>query len=129
MDIFVKRSKTVEVEVYAWEQDGNVEASHNKEDVPSGSQGDTKIIKFNFRRPGHKDATEIAKEARMQSGNPDDMDVISFQDKILRLLLSDWDCKVSDEDGSIAMNQKNISDLQPNIARAAVAAILDKISI
>lgn len=125
MNIFVKRSEKVEVEVYAWEENGNVEASSEKEGIPV----DARIIKFQFRRPGHKDSVEISREAQMQSGDPDKMDAISFQDTILRLLLVDWDLSGEEGGKSMPVNAKNIGDLQPNIARAAVAGVLEKITI
>lgn len=122
MDIFVKRSDKVTVDVYAWELDDNVGASDEATDAPKNVDK-VEIIKFTFRKPTNADSLKIIGA----SGVSDDgfADPMAFQQEALRTLLVGI---VKDQE-QINVKMRDINNLHPNIARAAFAGLLEKISI
>lgn len=121
MDIFVKKTDKVEVEVFVWTDNDKVTSTSNKEDVPKDK--DAQILKFYFRKPNYKDSQTIAK----LSMNNGVIDAIVFQESVFRTLLVDWDIKMNDE--VIPFNANTIDNLTPDIARSATAGVLEKIAI
>jgi len=130
MDMFVKRSDKFNVEVYVWEDaDGEIQATQDKSQVPDRVE-EVETVKFVFRRPNYQDSNSIAHSAKIKRAidGETDADIIEFQDTVLRTLLIDWDLK--DKEGqSVPTRIVHINNLQPAIARAAVAGCLQKISI
>ena len=125
MDIFVRESDTVNVDVYAWEKDDtkDLTASNDEADIPEGV--DAQIIKFSFRRPTYQDSNTILRTASMTGDVSNSPDLMAFQDAIIRALL----LEVTVDDATTDMRQAKINSLHPNIARAAIAGILDKVTI
>jgi len=125
MDIFIKETDKVEVIVYAWNDDESKDiiASHEENDVPSNSEA--QIVKFNFRRPTYQDSNAILGNASRTGDLAGQPDLMAFQDTIIRTLLLEvvTDGKTTD------MRQTKINSLHPNIARAAIAGILEKVTI
>lgn len=120
MDIFVKKDDKVEVEIYVWEtDDGQPDATNDKSEIPEGK--DAKIAKCVFRRPNYQDSNIIMKGYNMNSENAD---VMGFQDAVLKNLL----LEISLDNKDFQMSGK-VSSLHPSIARAAVVAVLEKISL
>jgi len=128
MQLLVNRSDNVKVTVYCWEQDGEVEASHQKTDAPQDVSA-VEQVEFSFRKPSYADSNVIIRNSNFKTeGEETSLNVTSFQEQVLRSLLVDWTLK--DDDGSkIPMNNVNLSNLLPSVARAAVAGVLDKIRI
>jgi hypothetical protein len=128
MQLLVSKSDNVKVTVYCWEQDGEVEASHLKSDVPQDINA-CEQVEFSFRKPGYADSNIIIRNSNFKmEGEDTTLNVTSFQDQVLRSLLVDWTLK--DEDGKkVNVNNVSINNLVPNVARAAVAGVLEKIRI
>lgn len=123
MNIFVKSDDHVDVDVFAWESPvkKDIMATETESEVPEDVQA--QIIKCVFRRPNYQDSNAILRTASMASDKSPDL--MAFQDAIIRSLLLEvhYGDEVSD------MRQQKISSLHPNIARAAVAGVLNKITI
>jgi hypothetical protein len=128
MKLLVDRGQNVKVMVYCWEQDGEVEASHQKGDVPQDITV-AEQVEFTFRKPSYADSNIIIRNSNFKTeGEETSLNVTSFQEQVLRSLLTDWTLKDEDE-GKIPVNNVNINNLIPSVARAAVAGVLDKIRI
>lgn len=127
MKFLVSRSDNVKIKVFCWEIEGEVEATHVKTEVPKDVE--TEEIEFTFRKPGYADSNIIIRNSNFKmDGEDTTLNVTSFQDQVLRSLLMDTDMK--DEEGQkIVINTLTINNLVPNIARAAVAGVLEKIKI
>lgn len=128
MKLLVDRSDKIEVVVYCWEVDEEVEASHLKEEIPENVSM-VEQLRCTFRKPGHQDSNNIIRNSDFKTeGEDTTLNVTRFQDQILRTLLIDWDMK--DEDGKrVSVNNVSINNVLPSVARAAVSGILDKIRI
>ena len=127
MDIFVKRDDNVVVSVFAYEDANNVDATHDRTQVPK-SVGEVKEIKFTFRKPTHEDSMTITRSAQIRNDEAGSMDVVQFQNQILLNLCVDWD--VTDADGrKVPVTRQGKLNLQPAIARAAVAGALEVIRL
>jgi hypothetical protein len=125
MNIFVKKTDTVEVLVYVWvDKEGNVDATHIKDEVPKDTE--IKEIKFNLRRPSYLDSTGILRQASTSSDRS--LDVAAFQDVVLRNQIDSWDIK-DDAGKSVPLNVMTVNELQPTVARAAVNGYLAKVKI
>lgn len=133
MDLFVKNDSTVEVEVFVFEQDGQVLAVADQSELPKEEKLEVKTIKFVFRKPCYQDSVNILTRSQVKNSlpteeNPVRIDANNFNSAILFVLLKDWD--ITNEKGEkIAVSVKSINTLQPTIARAAVAGCLQKVSI
>ena len=125
MDIFVRESDTVDVEVYAWDnpETKDIAASIDEADVPDGLEA--QIIKCVFRRPTYQDTNGILRSASITGDMTGRPDMMSFQDAIIRTLLM----TVTVGETTTDMRQAKINSLHPNIARAAIAGVLDKVTI
>jgi len=128
MKLLVNRTDNIKIQVYCYEQDGEVEATHLKNEVPEGVDAVEKV-EFIFRKPGFADSNVIIRNSNFKTeGEDTTLNVTSFQDNILRNLLIDFDLK--DEDGQkVAVNSITISSLVPSVARAAVSGALEKLRI
>lgn len=128
MKLFVDKTDVIVVKVYCWEEGGEVSASFQKTDVPS-EVNVVEQIDFTFRKPNYADSSSIMKNADLKTeGTETRINVQSFQDLILRSLLIDWSMK--DEDGKkVIVNNTNINNLIPSIARAAVSGVLEKVKL
>jgi hypothetical protein len=128
MQLFVKKNTRVEVNVYAWEDEqGNVDATHDRATIPEKVAEDSvETVTFFFRRPSYLDSTAILRQANLRGEG--EIDFAEFQDLVLRTLLVDWNLK--DEQGqTVSARGQAVSNLQPAVARAAVAGCLEKINL
>ena len=127
MKFLVNKTDNVKVKVYCWEADGDIEATHIKSEIPKNME--TEDLEFVFRKPGYADSNIIIRNSNFKmEGEDTTLNVTSFQENVLRVLLIDWDMK--DEEGEkVAVNTVSLNNLVPNIARAAVSGALDKIKI
>ncbi len=128
MKLLVGKQDVVDVTVYCYEVDGQVEATHVKTETPQDVEVVEKV-NFQFRKPGYADSNVIIRNAGVKiEGEETSLNAQAFQDQILRSLLTDWDLK--DEDGKkIPMNNLSINNLVPSVARAAVGGVLEVIRI
>lgn len=130
MRLIVSRADEIKVIVYCWEEDGEVQASHLKAEIPEKNIKVVEKVEFSFRKPSYADSNVIIRNSnfRAAENNETSLDVSAFQENILRNLLQEWDMK--DEDGNkVSLNTASINSLVPNVARAAVAGVLDRISL
>lgn len=127
MQLLVSKTDNVKVKIYCWESDGDVEATHIKSEVPKDVE--TEEVEFVFRKPGYADSNIIIRNSNFKlEGEDTTLNVTSFQENVLRSLLIDWDLK--DEEGQkIVVNTVSVNNLVPNVARAAVSGVLDRIKI
>ena len=123
MDIFVKRSDKVTVEVYAWEKDDEIDASFDRKDTPK-DVGEIQILKFIFRRPNYADSNTVLSTAKITGGEGVG-DIMGFQESVIRGLL----LEIHQGDEVIKAKPRDVTTLHPNIARAAVAGYLDVVTI
>lgn len=123
MELFVKRNEQVNVTVWAWESKGDNKllASPDIKDVPSGVQ--SKELQFVFRKPTYRDSNYILGAAEVKSET--DVNPIAFNDAVIRTLL----LEMKDGEEVYQMTAQRLSDLHPALARAAVAGVMDQISI
>ncbi len=124
MNIFVKRSDKIVVDVYAWEIDGEISASDEVTDAPkSVDPDDVNIVKFTFRKPTNADSLKIIRAAGLtEEGFSDPM---AFQNEALRTLL----VGITQDDTQIDVKMRDINNLHPNVARAAFAGLMERVSI
>lgn len=128
MNLIVNRTDTVSVTVYCFEQDGGIEASHEKSEVPENIEVCQTVV-FKFRKPGHADSNAIIRNSSFKvDGDDTNFSPSEFQDQVLRTLLVGWDLK-TEEGKAIAVNPMNVGNLLPSVARAAVTGALEKIRI
>lgn len=127
LNLLVSKTDNIKVLVYCYEQDGEIEATHIKSDVPKDME--TEEVEFIFRKPGYADSNIIIRNSNFKmEGEDTTLNVTSFQEGVLRTLLIDWDLK--DEEGEkVAVNIVSLNNLIPAVARAAVSGALDKIRI
>lgn len=127
LNLLVNKTDLVKVKVYCWEVDGEIEASHLKSEAPKDS--DPEVVEFSFRKPGYADSNIIIRNSNFKmEGEDTTLNVTSFQENILRALLVDWDLK--DEEGQkVPVNTVSLNNLIPNVARASVSGVLEKIRI
>lgn len=123
MELFVKRSEKVTVTVWAWENktDKKLMASPDEKDVPQGVE--TKELEFIFRKPTYRDSNYILGAAEIKSET--DVNPIAFNDAIIRTLL----LEMKDGEDSYQMTAQRLADLHPSLARAAVAGVMEQITI
>ena len=128
MQLLVNKTDFVKVKVYCWEVDGEVEASHQKTDVPQDVDV-VEQVEFTFRKPNYADSNIIIRNSNFRADGEDtSLNVTAFQEQILRSLLVDWDMK--DDDGNkVSLNNVSISNLVPAVARSSVAGALEVIKI
>jgi len=126
--LLVNRTDNVKVMIYCWTENGEVEASHLRSDVPENIDV-CQQVEFTFRKPGYADSNVIIRNSNFKlDGEETTLNVTSFQENVLRSLLMDWD--MVDEDGKkIPVNNVSINNLLPSVARAAVSGVLEKIKI
>lgn len=126
MKLMVSKHDNIAIKVFCWEQDGEVEASHQKSDVPQNVDV-VEIVEFIFRKPNYADSNVIIRNSNLKTeGEETSLNVTAFQEQILKSLLVDWDMK-DDEENKIPVNAMNINNLIPAVARASVAGCLDRI--
>lgn len=124
MEIFVKRNDKVTVNVYAWEKDGEIDASFEEKDTPT-DVNEVQILKFIFRRPNYADSNTVLSTAKITGEDGTPTDIMGFQESIIRGLL----LEIHKGDEIIKAKPRDITTLHPNIARAAVAGYLDVVTI
>ncbi len=124
MELFVE-NKNIEVVVFVWEDnEEEVEATYDKDDVPKDKE--VKEYIFRFKKPNYKDSTAILKSAGIKSDQEGPTaDLTTFTDQILRSLL----VEIVDGEKVITPTQNRINQLEPAIARAAIAGVLDIINL
>ena len=121
--MFVKKSSTLQIDVYVYEENSNIEATHEKHTLPKDVQPET--ISFTFRRPNYADSNLILKQFR-SGGGADSVDITALQNVAMNTMLVDWTIK--DESGQkVAVNRMNVEALQPAIGRAAALGYLGQI--
>ena len=128
MNIFVKKSDRVEVEVFVYEDaDKIVKAVGKDSEVPPGT--DAKILKFSFRRPSYQDSMAILKAAQVQSpAGGVTFDGAAFQDSMMKTLLVGWNlAAVSGEETPFSLDALNT--LTPTIARMVATSAIDKLQL
>lgn len=126
MDFFVKKNTKVEVVVYVWENDDHhIEATHEKASVPEKVEK-AETISFYFRQPTYADSVAILRQAAVHGDG--EVDFAEVQDFVLKTLLADWSIK-DDQGQSVSVRAQAINNLQPAIARAAVAGCFQKVSL
>ncbi len=123
MNLFVKKTDTINIPVFVWEDSDFVEASATKSDIPKDKESQS--CSFTFRLPSHADSTGILRQAL--SAGKDNLDVSVFQDLVLLNRLVSWDIKENGE--AVPVTAITIGELQPSIARAAVGGYLSKVRI
>lgn len=129
MKLLVDRTDKIEVVVYCWEQDGDVEASHLKDEAPKEGIGSVELLRCIFRKPSYQDSNVIIRNSNFKTeGDETTLNITQFQEQILRALLVDWDMK-DEDDKKIPVNTATINNLLPSVARAAVSGVLDRIRI
>ena len=116
MDIFIKRNDQVVIDVYAWEENGNVDAASDDKDIPKNiDSNNVDIVKFVFRRPNNADSTRIlAASGFSAEGVP--TNIMGFQDEALRTLL----LEIRSGDDVRQVKARDINNLHPALAGAAV---------
>jgi hypothetical protein len=129
MKLLVDRADKIDIVVYCWEQDGEVEASHLKTEVPQDGILVVEKLTCSFRKPSYNDSNIIIRNSNFKTeGEDTSLDVSAFQEQVLRSLLVDWDMK-DENSKKVAVSNVSINSLLPSVARAAVAGILEKIKI
>lgn len=122
MKLFVKKSDRVEINVYITEtEDGVIEASST---IPENAEK-SDCVKFYFRHPNYSDSKFIMSSYSYINGS---VDPVQFQENILKRLLADWDL-TNDDGEKVPCTPESINNLLPQVARAAVSGVLEKISI
>lgn len=117
---FVNANDEIKVEVYAWETNGDIAATHDKSQVPEDA--DAEVVGFTFRKPNYSDTTRFMQVAQIGGENPD---VAGFQDIVLRSLLKDW--TLTDNDGKkVPIKANTVNKLESAVAMAATAGCLEK---
>lgn len=123
MNLFVKNSDEFTVEVFVWEEEDQIRATHDKQQVPKEAE-DVQTVGFTFRKPNYSDTTMFMRQA--QVGTDANMtDVTGFQDVVLRTLLKDW--TITEDGKKVPIRPATVSKLAPAIALAATAGCLEKI--
>jgi hypothetical protein len=125
MNVFVNKSKRINVEVFVWEQGDVIGASSDKSNVPESIE-DIHVQNFVFRKPNYGDTTGIIRQALETGQEGNTRDLFQFQDVVLRTMLVDWDLK--NEEGKPVSIKGNINQLEPAVAQAAVAGYFNKVS-
>ena len=126
MKFFVENSDNVIVTVFAWEADGQIEASHTESDIPKEVKSER--IEFTFKKPNYADSNVIMQSSGLNADGTGGVNFLNFQNTVLRSLLKGWNMK--NEDGEkVPFTNANINNLIPAIARAAVSGVLDKIKM
>ncbi len=89
------------------------------------------IIKFFLRKPCYKVSSRIMKKANIQNvsitegKNDISADLMGMQDEMLRSQL----VKIIDGEKVILADENTVNELEPKVARAAIAAIFEKVGI
>ncbi len=125
MDIFVKKAEKILVDVFVWEQDDDLKATHLEGEVPSGV--DAEIVKFTFKKADYRDSLIIGQAVQLKptdNAPTPEGNIVDFQDAILKTLLMSVD-----QSGTITDMRGKINELHPTVARSAVAGALQKITI
>ena len=124
MDIFVKKTEKLNVNVYAWaKENGDIDATPDKNDIPKDAK-DVNTIVFVFRKPSYADSNAILASGRI-TGDAGTSDVMGFQEGIMRNLL----IEIHNGDQVIEARAKDINTLHPSIARAAIGGLLEVVTI
>ena len=125
MDIFIKKNDRVTVEVYAWSDEaGNIDAASDKKDVPKNAT-EVDVVKFVCRRPNNSDSSRILGSAGFSSETGAPTNIMEFQNEALRTLL----VEIETDGEKLTAKQRTIDNLHPAVARAAVAGLLEQVSI
>ena len=123
VNFFIDPKETFKIKVYIYEQDGNVVATVDLNEVPTGTEPQTAT--FEFKRANYKDSVDITGSSMMTKDEKVQLDVIKLQDTLFRKLIVGWDLK--DEEGNaVIFTSKNIDALRPEIARVIAADLIVK---
>lgn len=123
IEMFVKKNSIIHIDVYVYEVNGNVEATHEKSEIPKDTE--TEIVGFDFRQANYADSNKVLKQLQVKQ---DMIDYGALQSVVLHSLLSDW--TFTDESGKkIKVTEQTVNSLQPAVARAAAVAYLSKVNL
>lgn len=127
MKLFVTENDRIEVVIYAFENEGKINAVHTKEEVPEKIECEE--LKFTFRKPNYKDSRFIySKCTEMSVLDNLKLDPVALHNNILEQLLIDWN--LTDENKvQVKFDSKKISNLSPIIARTAAMKMLSQCEI
>ena len=125
IQMLVKKSDNVDVDVFVYEKDDNILATHEKDQLPKDVEN-AETFSFTFRKPNYQDSNVIMSSMGIISGQTGNLAALmDFRLEVLRRLLDDW--SLTDSDGKkIPCNFKNISSLQPQIAAASVDGCMER---
>lgn len=124
MSIFVKKTDYINIDVYAYDKNGETEATSDKTTVSPETKLD--VLSFKFRKPSYQDNRTILNSAKQYSDNTK-IDPFVFQDSILRTLLVDWN--LTDDNGEkLEYKFSLINELNPAIIRVVMEILFTKIS-
>lgn len=128
ISLFVPSTAKIAVKVYAYLENGNTVASSERSDSFESKEEAT-VMTFHFRRPNYKDGNNILRALKISSSELSEensqINVIELQEKALKNLLVSVDTDEASQELSLEM----IDNLDPQIARAAVGGLLEKISL
>lgn len=129
MNLFVSKSDTFNVNIYCYlDEDQEVNATHVENEVPENNKSNLEMVTFVFRKPNYQDSNNFLKVSQLQGGRLESagLDFTVLQETVLKNLLTDWTIK--DKDGKkMPLNSTNINTLNPSVARAAFAGVLENI--
>lgn len=133
MRLFVDKTKTLPVTVYAFEVDGKLNAVNEKEEIPA--EKDVEIVNLSFRYAGQKDSVSIMRGTKIKLTSDEEegeivptVDPISFQNRVWEALIADWDIKGLDGE-KLPFTEENKGLIDPAIVRSAVSKALESINI
>src|SRR3990167_5675051 len=130
LSVFVERDDTFDVDVFVYGLNGNEKdlvVATDLKDVPPDTTPET--LRFTFRKPSYKDASDImGSSVKADADGNMRIDIVKLQDTALRILLSKWNLKDS-EDKPLPVTSMNIDKLHPDVARAAATGVLLKVKV
>lgn len=125
MDLFISKQSTVSVEVFVYDDNGQIGATDSESTVPSGKSAQK--LTFQFRRPTFQDSNAIMGKAHKIVRGELEINNTVMQEEALRILLTDWD--LSENNGTkVEFSQAKLSTLDPSVARAAFSGLMGKVS-
>jgi len=126
LGIFIDKEDAIEVEVYAFDKEDGLEVVTDVKDVPPDTEPEK--LSFTFRRPNHKDSTEITSSTLvMDADGIKEFNAVKLQDTCFRKLLKKWSL-TDKEDKPVPVSAARIDALHPNIVRTVAGELVGKIS-
>ncbi len=129
MKLFISENDNFTVTVFAYEDNGAIEATTDKSQINKNDIKDYKTIKFTFKHASYASSRAITEKSQSIDENGImRWDAVAFQNNMVMELLAGWDIK--DEQGNeVPFTPSNLSDISPSLIRAAVGGALLKIKI